>query len=53
MLSGGAISWKSCKQTARASSTMHTEFVATCEAIGQTIWIKKFVPGLRVFDSIE
>jgi hypothetical protein len=32
---------------------MHTEFVATCEAIGQTIWIKKFVPGLRVFDSIE
>jgi hypothetical protein len=25
----GAISWKSCKQIARASSTMHAEFVAT------------------------
>ena len=53
MLSGGAISWKSCKQTARASSTMHAEFVATYEATGQAIWIKKFVPGLRVVDSIE
>jgi hypothetical protein len=52
-LSGGAISWKSCKQTAIASSTMHAEFVATYEATGQAMWMKKFVPGLRVVDSIE
>jgi hypothetical protein len=32
---------------------MHAEFVATYEATGQAIWIKKFVPGLRVVDSIE
>jgi hypothetical protein len=32
---------------------MHTEFVATYEATGQTIWMNKFVPGLRVVDSIE
>jgi hypothetical protein len=36
-LSRGAISWKSCKQTARASSTMHAEFVATYEATGHVI----------------
>jgi hypothetical protein len=53
MLSRGAISWKSCKQTTRASSTMHDEFVATYEATGQAIWIKKFILGLRVVDSIE
>jgi hypothetical protein len=53
MLSAGAISWKSCKQTMRASSTMHADFGATYEATGHAIWIKKFVPELRVVDSIE
>jgi hypothetical protein len=53
MLSGGAISWKRCKQTARTSSTMHAEFVATYGATRHEIWIKKFVPGLRVVDSIK
>jgi hypothetical protein len=53
MLSRGDISWKSCKQTARASSTMHAEFVATYEATGHVISIKKFVHGLRLVDSIE
>jgi hypothetical protein len=32
---------------------MHAEFVAMHEANGQAIKIKKFVPGLRVIDSIE
>jgi hypothetical protein len=53
MLSWGAISWKSCKQTTRASLTMHAEFVATYEATRHAIWIKKFVPELRVVDIIE
>jgi hypothetical protein len=35
------------------SSTMYEEFVACCEAVGQAMWLKKFVPGLRVVDSIE
>jgi hypothetical protein len=50
---GGVISYKSCKQTARASLTMHAEFVTMHEANGQAIKIKKFIPGLRVVDSIE
>ena len=52
-LAGGAISWKSSKQTVTASSTMHAEFVACYEATGQALWLKKFVPGLRVVDSIQ
>ena len=52
-LAKGAISWKSSKQTVTASSTMYAEFVACYEASGQVTWIKKFVPGLKVVDSIE
>jgi hypothetical protein len=32
---------------------MYTEFVACYETTGQTEWLKKIVPGLRVVDSIE
>jgi hypothetical protein len=52
-LAGGAISWKSSKQSVVASSTMYAEFVACYEATGQAQWLKKFVPGLKVVDSIE
>jgi hypothetical protein len=52
-LAGGAISWKSSKQTVTASSTMQAEFVACYEATGQAVWLKNFIPGLRVVDSIS
>jgi hypothetical protein len=52
-LVGGAISWSSFKQTVMTSSTMYAEFVACYEVVGQTMWLKKFVLGLRVVDSIE
>ena len=52
-LAKGAISWKSSKQSVTTSSTMYAEFVACYEASGQVTWLKKFVPDLRVVDSIE
>ena len=52
-LAKGAISWKSSKQSVTTSSTMYAEFVACYEASGQVAWLKKFVPSLRVVDSIE
>jgi hypothetical protein len=52
-LIGGAISWSSSKQNVMTSSTMYAEFVAYYEAMRQTMWLKKFVTGLRVVDSIE
>ena len=51
-LAKGAISWKSSKQTVTASSTMQAEFVACYEATGQAVWLKNFIPELRVIDSI-
>ena len=32
---------------------MQSEFVACFEATGQAVWLKYFVPGLRVVDSIN
>jgi hypothetical protein len=47
-LAGGAILWKSSKQTITASSTMYAEFVACYETTGQVKWLKKFISGLKV-----
>jgi hypothetical protein len=35
------------------SFMMYAEFVACYEAVRQTMWLKKFVPSLRVVDCIE
>jgi hypothetical protein len=32
---------------------MYTEFIASYEALGQVVWLKKFILGLRVVDSIS
>jgi hypothetical protein len=52
-LAGGAVSWISSKQNVMTSSTIYTEFIAYYEVMGQVMWLKKFIPGLRVVDSIE
>ena len=51
-LVGGAISWKSSKQTVTISSTMYAEFVACYEATEQVNWLKNFIPGLKMVDDI-
>ncbi|XP_062103179.1 secreted RxLR effector protein 161-like [Humulus lupulus] len=53
LLAGGAISWKSIKQTLVASSTMATEFVACYEASNHGIWLRNFVTGLRILENVE
>jgi LytS/YehU family sensor histidine kinase len=52
-LAGEAISWKSSKQIVTTSSIMYAKFVACYEATGQVNWLKKFIPGLKVVDSIH
>ena len=52
-LAGGAISWKSSKQSVTASSMMYAEFVACYDASRQVEWLKKFISDLRVIDSIQ
>ncbi|RVW83183.1 Retrovirus-related Pol polyprotein from transposon TNT 1-94 [Vitis vinifera] len=47
-----AISWKSEKQSITASSTMEAEFVACFEASSHALWLRNFISGLGVVDSI-
>ena len=53
LLAGGAIPWKSAKQTLVASSTMEAEFVACYEASNHAIWLHNFITKLRVVNGIE
>ena len=52
MMAGGAISWRSAKQTT-ATSTMEAEFVSYFEATSHGVWLKSFISGLRIMDSIS
>ena len=53
MLAGGAVSWRSTKQSLTATSTMKAEFVSCFEATSHGVWLKSFISGLRVVDSIS
>ena len=47
-LGGGAISWRSVKQSCFSDSTMEAEYVAACEVVKEAVWLKKFLfdPGV-------
>ncbi|XP_052875883.1 secreted RxLR effector protein 161-like [Gossypium arboreum] len=53
LLVGGAISWKSVKQTLVASSTMAAEFVACYEASNHGIRLRNFVTRLRILENVK
>ena len=53
ILVSGAISWRSVKQTMTATSTMKAEFISCFEATSHGVWLKSFIFGLRVMDSIS
>ena len=52
-LADGAVSWRSVKQTLTATSTMEVEFVSCFEASLHGVWLKSFISGLRIVDSIS
>ena len=47
-LGGGAISWRSVKQSCIADSTIEAEYVTACEAAKEAVWLKKFLYDLGV-----
>ncbi|XP_075083706.1 secreted RxLR effector protein 161-like [Nicotiana tabacum] len=51
-LTEGSISWKSAKQSVIATSTMEAEFVACFEATIHVLWLRNFISGLGVVDTI-
>ncbi|KAL5574036.1 hypothetical protein UlMin_023633 [Ulmus minor] len=52
LLAGGAISWKSAKQSVIIASTMEAEFVACFEATIQGNWLQNFISRLGIVDTI-
>ncbi|XP_060673295.1 secreted RxLR effector protein 161-like [Ziziphus jujuba] len=53
MLASGTVSWRSAKQTLTATSTMEVEFLSCFEATSHGVWLKSFISGLQVVDSIS
>ncbi|XP_051113714.1 secreted RxLR effector protein 161-like [Andrographis paniculata] len=53
MLAGGAVSWRSAKQSITATSNMEAEFVSCFEASLHGVWLKIFISELKVVDSIS
>lgn len=51
VLNGGAVDWKSKKQTTVAMSATESEYIAASEAAMEAIWIRKFICGLDVMPS--
>ncbi|XP_070008533.1 secreted RxLR effector protein 161-like [Nicotiana tabacum] len=51
-LAEGEILWKSAKQSAIATSTREAEFVACFEATIHALWLRNFISGLGVVDTI-
>ena len=48
---GGAVSWKSSKQTVIADSTMEAEYIAASKVTKKVFWYKKFIAELGVMSS--
>lgn len=52
-LDGGAVSWRSSKQSLQTCSTIEAEYVACFEATQHVVWLKNFITELSVVDSIN
>ena len=50
---GGAISWRSVKQSSIADSTMEAEYIAASEASMEVVWLKNFLMDLEVVPSAQ
>ena len=53
LVSEGVVSWKSAKQDVIAISIMEAEFVACYETTIQALWLRNFISGLGLIDSIS
>ncbi|GJT26008.1 retrotransposon protein, putative, ty1-copia subclass [Tanacetum coccineum] len=53
VLNGGAVDWKSTKQSIFATSSTDVEYIAAFDALKEDVWIQKFIYGLGVVHTIE
>ncbi|TYK05842.1 gag/pol protein [Cucumis melo var. makuwa] len=52
-LNGGAVVWTSIKESCIADSTMKVEYVPTCEAPNEAVWLKKFLTNLEIVPNMH
>nr|GEU96742.1 reverse transcriptase domain-containing protein [Tanacetum cinerariifolium] len=53
ILNGGAVDWKSAKQSIFATSSAKAEYIAAFYASKEAVWVRKFISGLGVVPTIE
>ena len=53
VLGGGAIVWRSIKQSCISDSTMEAEYVAAAEATKEAVWLRKFFTDLEVIPGMD
>ncbi|GJY42673.1 retrotransposon protein, putative, ty1-copia subclass, partial [Tanacetum coccineum] len=53
VLNGGALDWKSSKQSTIAMSATKSEYIAALEAAMEAVWIRKFISGLGIVPTIN
>ncbi|GJX47315.1 retrotransposon protein, putative, ty1-copia subclass [Tanacetum coccineum] len=46
VLNGGAVDWKSDKQSTTAMSSIEEEYIVAAEASMEAVWMRKFIDGL-------
>ena len=52
LIAGGAVSWRSKKQTCVATSTCEAEYVAMCMAAKESIWLSRLIAVLRSTEAL-
>nr|GEX12701.1 reverse transcriptase domain-containing protein [Tanacetum cinerariifolium] len=53
ILNGGAVDWKSAKQSIFATSSAEAEYIAAFDASKEAVWVRKFIFGMGVVPTIE
>ena len=53
VINGGAVDWKSKKQSTIAMHAAQAEYVAASEASMEAVWIRKYIEDLGVMPSIS
>ncbi|GKD15886.1 hypothetical protein Tco_1205044 [Tanacetum coccineum] len=53
ILNGGAVDWKSSKQSTTSMSATEAEYIAALEAAMEAVWIRKFILRLGIVPTIN
>ncbi len=51
MIGGGPVSWRSKKQTVSALSSYEAEYVASCSAEKEAVWLGRLLADMRGYEK--